>query len=115
MPAICYGCGESGHIESECPYAAELAADGKPPWCGICDHRTRLVQVSDDGERIPKRCPECHPNRRKHLAQLHRCNACKCLVYEWDNARCGHHEMPGVTDKRPGREHIEEIVGSNYS
>jgi ribosome-binding protein aMBF1 (putative translation factor) len=108
----CFSCGDTGHIAAECPNSEAL--DTRPAWCGICDRRTRLVTINIDTGAV-KRCPECHPNRRKHVAQLHRCNACKCLVYEWDNARCGHHEMPGVTDKRPGREHIEEIVGSNYS
>jgi hypothetical protein len=110
MPATCYGCGEKGHIESECPYAAELAADGKPPWCGICDRRSRLIGAPG-GQ--PARCTQCHPSRRKQLAQHRRCPTCHVVVYEWDNSECGHHEMPGATDKRPEREHIDEIVGSN--
>jgi len=33
----------------------------KPPWCGICDERTRQRQ-HEDGDRIRVgRCPDCHP------------------------------------------------------
>jgi hypothetical protein len=30
----------------------------KPPWCGVCDERTRLTD--DD---TPRYCPDCHPLR----------------------------------------------------
>lgn len=34
----------------------------KPPWCGACDERTRLIDVDGYGAPIaPRRCPTCHP------------------------------------------------------
>jgi hypothetical protein len=30
---------------------------GKPPWCGECDERTRLIELADG----PARCIRCHP------------------------------------------------------
>jgi hypothetical protein len=32
------------------------AVAAKPPWCGECDERTRLL-----GDDPPRRCPACHP------------------------------------------------------
>jgi hypothetical protein len=32
--------------------------DEKPPWCGVCDQRTRL---RDFYAAAPYRCPDCHP------------------------------------------------------
>lgn len=33
-----------------------------PPWCGKCDHTTRLRENAD---RDPFRCPTCHPHGRR--------------------------------------------------
>jgi hypothetical protein len=32
---------------------------GRPPWCGSCDERTRLLERPEDGR--PYRCLSCHP------------------------------------------------------
>ncbi|TMZ69810.1 hypothetical protein EMG21_28140 [Klebsiella pneumoniae] len=41
---------------------AFAATDPKPPWCGLCDERTRLVMaVREDGSEAMRRCPACHP------------------------------------------------------
>jgi hypothetical protein len=32
----------------------------RPPWCGACDERTRMIETDDD--RVT-RCPTCHPER----------------------------------------------------
>ena len=34
-------------------------AQARPPWCGACDERTRMLGRYD-GE-TPSRCPRCHP------------------------------------------------------
>lgn len=31
-----------------------------PDWCGVCDSRTRQIELPDGR---PKRCPDCNPNR----------------------------------------------------
>lgn len=49
----CRGCGTSPR---QLRAAADAEARAKPPWCGSCDERTRLVD--DEG---PRRCPSCHP------------------------------------------------------
>lgn len=36
--------------------AGSPGAAGKPPWCGECDEKTRLL-----GDDLPQRCPACHP------------------------------------------------------
>jgi hypothetical protein len=36
--------------------------DDRPPWCGKCDRRTRLIEVSDD---MMAHCPDCHPSVAK--------------------------------------------------
>lgn len=103
----CFDCGTEGHIAPNCPNA-ELAADGRPPWCGICDERTRLVAVP--GGKVD-RCRECHPLARQNLKQHRRCPACKMLVHEWDTAPCGYHSSPaGAVDRRPERGKIDAIV-----
>ena len=42
---------------------AELPAPGgavvRPPWCGACDERTRMLGQYDGN--TPSRCPRCHP------------------------------------------------------
>lgn len=86
----CFDCGVEGHIAADCPNR-ELSADNKkPPWCGICDPRTRLVGNS---EGIPMRCPDCHPRGGQHLEQFQRCPGCKMLIHKWDTAPCGHHSV----------------------
>jgi len=39
----------------------------RPPWCGQCDERTRLVERPGDG--VPYRCPSCHPTTADHSPQ----------------------------------------------
>lgn len=31
----------------------------RPPWCGGCDEKTRLLEKPDTG--LPYRCPQCNP------------------------------------------------------
>lgn len=108
MPAKCWDCGETGHVVADCPNQAVAASDGKPPWCGICDERTRLI-----GFDIVSRCQQCHPMARKQLRQFRRCPHCRALVYEWDTAiDCSGHTMPHAADRRPDRQHIREITGA---
>lgn len=66
MAPTCFECGTSGHIAADCPNAE--ASDNRPPWCGICDRRTRLVTVDRELGTV-RRCPSCHPLRLKPLAQ----------------------------------------------
>jgi hypothetical protein len=103
--STCYGCGTKGHFESECPNAG-IDGDGKSPWCGICDERTRLI---DQGDTVT-RCRQCHPLRGRQLRQFRKCPLCHATVCEWDNAPCGSHSGPATTDSRPGRESIEQIM-----
>jgi hypothetical protein len=103
----CFSCGDDGHVAANCPNA-ELAADGRPPWCGICDERTRQIGVADG---TVTRCRECHPLARQNFKSDRRCPSCKMLVYEWDNAPCGHHASPvPAADRRRPREEIDAIV-----
>ena len=109
MPATCWDCGETGHVVADCPNAAFTGTpDGKPPWCGICDERTRLL----DGGTPVTRCQTCHPDGRKQLKQNRKCPRCHVTVYEWDNGDCGSHSGPHVPDKRPPRETIDAIVSA---
>lgn len=108
MPAICWECGEAGHVAGDCPNKALASDNGKPPWCGICDERTRLI-----GLDVVSRCQACHPLARKLLKQFRRCPHCHALVYEWDSSPdCASHKMPDAPDRRPEREHIREITRS---
>lgn len=102
----CYGCGDKGHLEAECPNTG-IDTTGKPPWCGFCDERTRLI----DGGLVA-RCQQCHPLRHQMLKQHRRCPRCKMAVYEWDNGECGNHAAPTAPDRRPGREHIDAVIAS---
>lgn len=45
-------------LESESP----TDAPPRPEWCGKCDPQTRMVENAD---RIPGRCPRCHPSTQK--------------------------------------------------
>ena len=103
----CYGCGAAGHFESECRNAA-IDTAGKPPGCGICDERTRQVNLGDTAGR----CTVCHPLARKQLKQHRKCPRCHATVHEWDNGDCGSHSGPTAPDRRPERKHIEQIVGA---
>ena len=102
----CFDCGAEGHIAPNCPNK-ELAADGRPPWCGICDQRTRLIGVPGG---MLARCQECHPLARENLKQFRRCQSCKQLVYEYDTAPCGFHAARDAPDRRPERGEIDAIV-----
>jgi len=111
MPGIenltCHGCGSKGHFERDCPNTG-IDSDGKPPWCGICDERTRLLDLGGSMAH----CQTCNPQRHKHLKQHRKCPSCHVTVYEWDHAPCGQHAGPDVPDKRPDREHIQQIVST---
>jgi len=107
LPATCFECGDVGHISADCP---NKQIDNRPPWCGICDRRTRQLWLNRDGTSV-QRCPSCHRLRHKTLAQHRRCGECKAVVYEWDNNECGSHLMPGKPDERPPIERIHEITG----
>jgi len=102
----CFECGADGHIAPNCPNVG-LAADGRPPWCGICDEQTRLIGIP--GDRLA-RCRECHPLARETLKQFRRCPSCKELVYRYDTAPCGSHATRDAADRRPERENIDAIV-----
>lgn len=106
---ICFGCRAEGHIEANCPNAA-IDSDGRPPWCGICDERTRLL----DAGALVARCQTCHPQRHQQLRQNRKCPACHVTVYEWDNAPCGYHAGPTAPDRRPEREDIRDVVAAAY-
>lgn len=110
MPAKCFGCGTEGYVQSECPYCAD-ANDTRPTHCGICDPRTRLVTINIELGTV-KKCPDCHPNA-KLPPQFKRCTGCRMTIYAWDTNPCGNHESPVAVDKRPDREHIDRIVGTN--
>lgn len=90
----CFQCQKYGHLAKDCPevvFAAELgtAGDGRPPWCGKCDQKTRLL---GDINR-PHRCPECHPE--KDLPTQFRICKCGNAVYRWDRSECGSHQPIG--------------------
>src|ERR1700734_2080718 len=81
----CFQCQNYGHLARDCPdvkFAAELgtADDGRPPWCGQCDKRTRLLY--DPAADSCARCPACHPE--KDLPHQFRICKCGCAVYRWD-------------------------------
>ena len=103
----CFGCGTEGHIEPNCPNTA-MDSNGKTPWCGICDERTRHLDL---GDRVG-RCTVCHPKRREQLKQHRKCAQCHMTVFAWDHAPCGQHAGPTVADKRPDRQHIDQIIGA---
>ena len=39
----------------------QTASDGKPPWCGHCDERTRQRTAEWPENVSVSRCPDCHP------------------------------------------------------
>lgn len=104
----CFDCGEDGHIAPNCPNGEAAGINGKPPWCGICDERTRLI----DGGNAMTRCQVCHPLRHRQLRQFRKCPHCHMTVYQWDVEECGNHASPVAADRRPERERIEAIVAA---
>jgi hypothetical protein len=90
----CYQCGGDGHFAASCPevqFADELgtATDGRPPWCGQCDKRTRLIFEDDHASR----CPRCNP-QQDLPAQFKYCR-CGDPIYRWDKSECGSHQPVG--------------------
>jgi hypothetical protein len=104
----CFDCGQDGHIAANCTNGG-IDASGKPPWCGICDERTRLI----DAGALAARCQVCHPLRNRQLPQHRKCPRCHMTVSQWDNEKCGSHVSPAAIDRRPEREHIDAIVTAN--
>jgi hypothetical protein len=104
----CFDCSGEGHIAADCPNK-EIDSTGRPPWCGVCDERTRLI----DSGTGPARCQQCHPNRRKLRHPLRRCPFCHMTIYDWDNSECGSHSSPVAAERRPDRAHVEAIVAAN--
>jgi len=102
----CFGCGEYGHIERDCPansYASELGDGDKPPWCGECDRYSRLIYfiapsgIPDrPGTVTARRCKVCNPQGHLLAVQFKRCKQCKAVTYIWDTAtECGSHPPTG--------------------
>jgi hypothetical protein len=106
---LCFRCRKPGHFARSCPdLATDFSPTGqeqttRPPWCGGCDPRTRLI---DHGAYM-ERCSRCWawPARGTHPGQLlpqhKRCGGCQQVVYAWDAAPCGKHQSLG------GREYAE--------
>lgn len=100
----CFNCQKYGHLAKDCPevvFAAELGTDGRPPWCGQCDKRTRLLY----GAESARRCPECHPE--KDLPPQFRICKCGNAVYRWDRSECGTHQEVGKHIKPRKKEEAE--------
>ena len=103
----CFDCGEDGHIAPNCPNS-EMDSGGRPPWCGVCDERTRHIDAGD----VVARCQVCHPLRNRQLRQHRKCPHCRMTVYQWDNEKCGNHASPVAPDRRLERERVEAIIAS---
>jgi Zinc knuckle len=104
----CFDCGQDGHIAANCTNR-EIDSSGKPPWCGICDETTRLIDAGD----LAARCQQCHPQRNRQLPQHRKCPSCHMTVHKWDNGECGKHSSPAIAGQRPDRAHVEAIVAAN--
>jgi hypothetical protein len=107
MPLTCYECGVVGHTSFECPNKAGFAEDAyqasRPRWCGLCDQRSRHLELPDG--RV-KRC-QCHPESHLQLRHHRKCPHCHVTVVEWDTAiDCEHHIKAGE---------IKPYVGSRPS
>jgi Zinc knuckle len=110
----CFQCGESGHIAALCPARSEKAptewtAGTRPPWCGQCDQRTRLVDCGSYASRC-RHCwawPERRTHRGQELPQHTSCGGCGDTIYAWDAAPCGKHQQLGIdrTGHRAAAEH----------
>ena len=97
MAAICYECGDTGHIAPNCPNKAwtvsDSSGDGRPAWCGMCDQRSRHVDLPDG--RV-KRC-QCHPESHLQLKRHRKCPICHRTIVEWDSANdCDLHILAGA-------------------
>ena len=94
--AKCFKCQQPGHFAANCPevvFAEELgtASDGRPPWCGQCDKRTRTL-FDAQADKVT-RCPRCNPNQDLQPQFKY----CKCgnAIYKWDKSECGSHQEVG--------------------
>jgi hypothetical protein len=97
MPLTCFECGVVGHGAWDCPNKAGLAEDSyqsaRPRWCGLCDQRSRHLDLPDG--RV-KRCT-CHPESHLQLKHHKKCSYCHKTVVEWDTSvDCEHHILAGV-------------------
>lgn len=104
----CFQCQGDGHIAADCP-DGNSPGGGKPPWCGICDPRTRLVGLGPDGPLA--RCATCHPLRGQLLRQHKRCSGCRMIIPASDSNPCGQHSTQ--TGQGLERERIDAIVAEN--
>lgn len=64
-----------------------MSEDDLPEWCGQCSRGTRQFGTPDG----PQRCPVCHPEAGRPLAQHRRCPHCLQLTAAWDRNPCGFH------------------------
>ncbi len=103
----CYQCGSEDHLSRNCPGRQPPPppepGEERPPWCGICDKRTRLIDRGD----VVQRCPSCWawPARgtypKQQLAQHATCGGCGQVVYTWDQLPCGKHQPVAHATRRP--------------
>lgn len=112
----CFNCNEPGHLAASCPARSEKAPTEwtqttRPPWCGNCDQRTRLIDHGDYAARC-RDCwawPERGTHRGQQLAQHTTCGGCGDTIYAWDANPCGKHQTLGI-DRRGRRAPIQHVT-----